>query len=356
MAQIFKTLDWMNDWPFDEVIDVRSPSEYAEDHIPGAINLPVLSDSERAEVGTIYTQKDPFLARKIGAALVAKNAAAHLQGPLADRTGGWRPLVYCWRGGQRSGSFTSILAQVGWRADLIEGGYRSYRRLVVQALYEQPLAHRVVLVDGGTGTAKTRLLTLMAEAGAQVIDLEALAEHRGSLFGGLGAPQPAQKMFESRLIRAIMALDPGRPVFLEAEGNKIGDILIPPSLWKAMIAAPHVQLSAPLTARADFLMRAYDDLVVDGALLAARLEKLKAFHGAEQTAAWQALAAQGDFHQLAMQLMERHYDPRYGKAAERRAGCLTEYQMPDLSDESLGKTAADILRRFNTNASLPDLA
>ncbi|MDX5403175.1 MAG: tRNA 2-selenouridine(34) synthase MnmH, partial [Rhodobacterales bacterium] len=169
--------------PFDEIIDVRAPSEYAEDHIPGAINLPVLSDDERAIVGTIYVQQDRFLARKTGAALVARNAAAHLEGPLADKDGGWRPLIYCWRGGQRSGSFASILAQVGWRVDLIEGGYKSYRRLVVGALYDDPLPHRLILLDGGTGTAKTRLLARLAEAGAQVIDLEAMAAHRGSLLG-----------------------------------------------------------------------------------------------------------------------------------------------------------------------------
>ena len=124
--------------PFDQVIDVRSPAEYAEDHLPGAISLPVLSDAERARVGTIYVQEDRFLARKIGAALVARNAAAHIEGPLADRDGGWRPLVYCWRGGQRSGAFTGILQQIGWRAETIAGGYRSYRRLVVAALYDSP--------------------------------------------------------------------------------------------------------------------------------------------------------------------------------------------------------------------------
>ena len=158
--------------PFDTVIDVRSPAEFAEDHIPGAISLPALGNEERARVGTIYTQDTPFKARKIGAALVARNVAAHLDGPLADKPGGWQPLVYCWRGGQRSGSFASILSQIGWRAQTIEGGYRSYRRLVVQAMHEEALPHRLILLDGNTGTAKTELLAL-------------LAAHRGSLFGGV---------------------------------------------------------------------------------------------------------------------------------------------------------------------------
>src|SRR6056297_789826 len=111
---------------FDTIIDVRSPSEFAEDHMHGAINLPVLSDAERAQVGTIYVQQDAFLARKIGAALVSRNAASHLEGPLADMGGGWRPLVYCWRGGQRSGAFATILDQVGWRVQVLEGGYQTY--------------------------------------------------------------------------------------------------------------------------------------------------------------------------------------------------------------------------------------
>eukprot|EP00903_Cladosiphon_okamuranus_P016431 g15152.t1 len=215
---------------FDDIIDVRSPAEFAEDHMPGAISLPVLSNEERARVGTIYKQVDPFAARKVGAALVSRNAAAHIEGPLADRNGGWRPLVYCWRGGQRSGSFAVILNQIGWRAEVVEGGYRAYRRMVAAMLHDDLLPWSPVLIDGNTGTAKTRLLHHLAAQGAQVVDLEALAEHRGSLFGGLSGPQPAQKMFESRLAGALAGLDPARPVYLEAESNKIGDILIPGSL------------------------------------------------------------------------------------------------------------------------------
>ncbi|MEP1254329.1 MAG: tRNA 2-selenouridine(34) synthase MnmH, partial [Alphaproteobacteria bacterium] len=168
--------------PFDDVIDVRSPAEFAQDHIPGAINLHALSNEERARVGTIYVQQDPFLARKIGAALVSRNVANHLEGPLSDRDGGWRPLVYCWRGGQRSGSVAIILKQIGWRTDTIAGGYQHYRRLVARAVYDAPMPAPVVVIDGGTGTAKTRLLSHLAQQGAQVIDLEAMAEHRGSLF------------------------------------------------------------------------------------------------------------------------------------------------------------------------------
>lgn len=319
--------------PFDEIIDVRSPAEYAEDHVPGAINLPALDNDERAVVGTIYTQEDPFKARKIGAALVAQNAARHLQGELADRAGGWRPLVYCWRGGQRSGSFTSILQQIGWRADTVKGGYKSYRRLVVQALYAETVPHRVVLIDGGTGTAKTRVLELLAEAGAQVIDLEGMANHRGSLFGGMGA-QPSQKMFESRLAMALAGADPATPLFLEAESNKVGDLLIPPSLWKAMQTAPRITLIAPLQARAAYTARTYADVTRDSARLAHTLNALRPYHSAKQIEAWHQMAAQGDFQALAADLIAVHYDPRYQKKVAARAGD-TELQLKALDDDSL---------------------
>lgn len=177
---------------FDDIIDVRAPAEWAEDHLPEAISLPVLDDAERARVGTIYKQESPFSARKIGAALVAKNAARHLEGALADKPGGWRPLVYCWRGGQRSGSFASILSQIGWRVETVAGGYKSWRSLIVHALYDAPVLSPVVVLDGNTGTAKTELLALMRLQGLQVIDLEALANHRGSLFGGMLGGQPSQ--------------------------------------------------------------------------------------------------------------------------------------------------------------------
>ena len=330
--------------PFDTVIDVRAPSEYAEDHIPGAINLPVLSDAERATVGTIYVQQDRFLARKTGAALVARNAAAHLEGPLADKDGGWRPLVYCWRGGQRSGSFASILAQVGWRVELIEGGYKSYRRLVVSALYDDPLPHRLILLDGGTGTAKTRVLARLAGAGAQVIDLEEMAAHRGSLLGGRPGGQPAQKAFESRLAMALARLDPARPVFVEAESNKIGRLILPPSLWQAMMAADHVTLDAPLAARARYLCRAYADLLADVDLLCAKLAHLKTYHGAERIDLWQSMARAGDFEALAADLVARHYDPRYIKAQSRQGRApLAQIALDGLEDSDLDRILDDLM-------------
>jgi tRNA 2-selenouridine synthase len=343
MALTFETLPALLAHGFDSLIDVRSPAEFAEDHIPGAVSLPALSNEERAVVGTIYTRESPFKARKIGAALVARNAAAHIEGPLADRDGGWRPLVYCWRGGQRSGSFASILAQIGWRTDTIAGGYRSFRRLVVALLHEAALPHRLVLIDGNTGTAKTELLARLAARGVQVIDLEGLARHRGWLFGPVEAPQPAQKGFETALATALLAADPARPLVVEAESSKIGNLLVPPSFWSLMCAAPRIRIDAPLAARAAYLTRAYADITADADRLAATLGKLKPFVSAEMLAGWQGLADRGAFADLAAGLMQHHYDPRYLRQRARHADTLLgTLRTETLDDRALDRLAGEV--------------
>ncbi|WP_135447671.1 tRNA 2-selenouridine(34) synthase MnmH [Tabrizicola caldifontis] len=326
---------------FDDIIDVRSPAEYAEDHLPGAISLPVLDDEERARVGTIYKQVSPFTARKVGAALVAKNAARHLEGPLADRPGGWRPLVYCWRGGQRSGSFATILSQIGWRVETLAGGYKAWRALVVREVYDTPVRAPVVVLDGNTGSAKTEVLNLLPGFGVQAIDLEGLARHRGSLFGALG-PQPSQKAFEAALAQALAGLDPARPVVVEAESSKIGNCRLPPMLWKAMVAAPRVAIAAPRSARAAYLARAYADLTADRVRLGQVVGLLQPLHPREVIADWQAMAAAGAFEVLADSLMERHYDPRYGRHRARMPAPAAEVTADRLAPGDLPGLAARI--------------
>ncbi len=324
---------------FDDIIDVRSPAEHAEDHLPGAINLPVLDDGERAEVGTIYVQESPFLARRIGAALVSRNAARHIEGALRDRPGGWRPLVYCWRGGQRSGAFATILSQVGWRVETLAGGYKAWRALVVRAVREAPFPAPLVVLDGNTGSAKTELLNLLPRSGVQVLDLEGMANHRGSLFGAMGA-QPSQKAFEGRLALALSALDPARPVVVEAESAKIGDLAVPPPLWKAMCAAPRLALDLPRAARAGYLARAYADITADGARLCAILQRLRPWHPAERIAGWLEMAGAGEFTALAEGLMEHHYDPRYESHRARMAAPVRRLAADSLAAEDLPALAS----------------
>ena len=343
MATTFSSLLALLDHGYDTVIDVRSPAEYAQDHVPGAINLPALSDAERAKVGTLYVQVAPFTARKTGAALVARNVAAHLDGPLAGFDGSWRPLLYCWRGGQRSGSFTSILTQIGWRADLLEGGYQSFRRLVHDALYDTEIPYDLILLGGYTGTAKTDLLHLLATSGVQVLDLEGMAGHRGSLLGTMPGGQPSQRAFESAIACALARFDPAHPVIIEAESSKIGDRIIPPMLWAAMKDAPRIEVDAPLPARAAYLVEAYADIIADTAELSRRLEILRRFRGAETVARWQAMLDAGDHTGLATALMADHYDPTYAASRGKQdPQILQRFEAGDLGAKGRAALVAEI--------------
>lgn len=341
----------------DAVIDVRSPGEFAEDRVPGAINLPVLDDEERARIGTIYVQESRFLARRLGAALVARNIARHLDGALADRPATFRPLIYCWRGGMRSGAMASVLDQVGWRVSVLAGGYRQWRRAVVASLRasEEPLP--VVLLDGQTGTAKTAILNLAATRGVQAIDLEALAAHRGSVFGAsLETAQPSQKQFESALYDRLLRLDPARPILIEAESIRIGRIAIPRRLWLAMRMAPRIDIAAPPAARARYLVAAYGDIAASTASLEAAIARLAPFHDKAAIADWRGLASGGEHLSLAHALIEAHYDPLYDRARRKRPGpALAQIALSTFSPEALraaGAEVAAVVARWNgTNSS-----
>jgi tRNA 2-selenouridine synthase len=310
----FTNLDAILNHGFDTVIDVRSPAEYAEDHIPGAINLPALSNAQREKVGTVYTQISAFDGRKIGAGMVIRNVADHIDGPLMEKDGAWRPLVYCWRGGQRSGVFSTLLSEIGWRAETVKGGYTTFRRLVKTSLYDTPLAHKFVLLDGYTGTAKTEILPRLIARGVQTIDLEGLACHRGSLLGDMPGGQPSQKGFETALAVALRDLDPARPVVVEAESSKIGRIAIPASVWAAMRVAPRIVIAASQAARAAYLARAYRDVISDPVAVAAKLDPLRRMRGHATVDSWIALSKAGALVDLSQALMVDHYDPAYAKS------------------------------------------
>lgn len=331
---------------YDAILDVRSPGEFEEDHIPGAENLPVLDNAERAEVGTIYVQQSRFLARRIGAAHVARNIARHLEMALTDRPASFRPLIYCWRGGQRSNAMATILSQVGWPVTLLTGGYKTYRRRVTARLYDEAAPLNLILLDGHTGVAKTEILRRLAAAGVQTLDLEGLAAHRGSLFGAIaGQPQPSQKLFESRLLQALDQLDPSRPILVEAESSKIGDRMTPPLLWRAMQTAPRIEIVASREARARYLVETYRDVIENPAEMEAAFARLPTYPGRKRLEDWRALAEAGAYEDLASALMEAHYDPAYERSSRKdqrpRLGVL---DLEDLGPGSLDVAVAEIRR------------
>lgn len=317
---------------FGSIIDVRSESEFALDHVPGAINCPVLSDTERAEVGTMDRQQSSFEARRRGAAYVTRNIARHLETEFQSKPKTWRPLVYCWRGGNRSGALVHILQRVGWQAKQLDGGYRAYRREVMSDLHA--LAERLTLrvICGTTGSGKSRLLQQLVSAGAQVLDLEALAQHRGSVLGGLPAlPQPSQKMFESRIWHALRQFDPARVVFIESESRKIGELRVPDPLLAAMRDAECVRLDVPLAARIRLLRDEYQHLERDQSALLAQLECLTMLHGRQKVAEWKQLATDHAWDAVVERLLVEHYDPAYLKSIDRnfkRASTADIVQIP----------------------------
>ncbi len=300
---------------FHTVIDVRSPAEFAEDHLPGAVNWPVLDNEERHQVGTLYKQ-DPLEGRKVGAAMVARNIARHLDEQRAVMVKHWQPLVYCWRGGQRSGAMNWFLNQIGFKSLQLVGGYKAFRGEVLRTLRELPGRLDFVVLCGRTGTGKTRLLQAMAQGGHQVLDLEGLARHRGSVLGALpGLAQPSQKAFDTGLWQAMQALDASRPVFVESESRKIGSVQLPEALHLEMRRRGRcVRVEMPLDGRVQLLLEDYHHFQAEPARFVELLNSLVALRGRERVARWQDLALSGRWAEVFEELVVDHYDPGYERS------------------------------------------
>jgi tRNA 2-selenouridine synthase len=302
---------------FDCIIDARSPAEYALDHIPGAINCPVLNNEERATVGTLYKQESPFAAKKLGAALVAKNIANHLQEHFIHQPREWRPLVYCWRGGERSGAFAHILQRIGWKAQQLQGGYQGYRRQVIADLERWAPLAKFTVICGMTGSGKTRLLQAL-HGQTQVLDLEDLAAHRGSVLGGLpNQAQPSQKMFESRLWNALRQFKFDQTIYVESESKKVGCLHIPDALMDQIRQGDCVEIKADRSVRVDVLMQEYVHLLSNHDELQHLLGLLTQRYGKEQITKWQQLATEGRYPVLVEELLIKHYDPAYQDSIAR---------------------------------------
>jgi len=317
---------------FDAIIDARSEGEFALDHLPGAINCPVLNDEERVRVGTLYKQVGSFEAKKLGAALVARNIARHLETQFADKPRDWKPLVYCWRGGNRSGSLAHILARIGWPVIQLDGGYKAYRAHVSAALEAPPdLQWRVVC--GTTGSGKSRLLETLHDLDAQVLDLERLAAHRGSVLGHLPhEPQPSQKMFETRIWDTLRSFDASRPVFVESESKKVGNLRVPDAVMERMRAAPCIALTLSRPNRVRLLLEDYEHFARDPQALNGQLDHLVQLHGRAKIDAWHALANGGAMPELVDQLLVEHYDPAYLRSIGRNFVRYGEAQALELND------------------------
>lgn len=343
-APFSASIDQLDD--FDTIIDVRSPSEFAEDHIPGAINCPVLDDEERIRVGTLYKQVSPFEARKVGAVLVSRNIARHIETHFLSKPKGWKPLIYCWRGGQRSGSMTVVFGQIGWAARRLEGGYKNFRQRVLEDLDTLPSALDFRILCGPTGSGKTALLDALAAAGEPVLDLEGLAAHRGSVLGAApNSSQPCQKAFETALWAVLRGFDPSRPVWAESESRRVGRLHLPGVLFERLRDSDCVRIEAPLEARVDHLLERYADLIADPADFNEKLERLVGQHGHLRVGEWQALVNAGVWRPLAEQLVTSHYDPAYRRGGEglyRRAAAARVLPLPALDPATLAEVAATL--------------
>lgn len=331
---------------FDAIVDARSPSEFAEDHLPGAISAPVLDDAERALVGTIHKQQSAFEARRTGAAIVARNVGTLIDRLFGDRPHDWRPLVYCWRGGNRSGALATVFARIGWRTAVIEGGYRAFRRRVLEDLDRWPAGLRLHVLAGRTGTGKSLILQQLAADGAQVLDLEAIACHRGSVLGLMPqSQQPSQKGFETGLWDAMRRFDPAGPVFVESESRRVGRCHVPDALIAAMRAAPCTRVEASVPVRAALLLREYRHFTADPALLSERLERLVPLHGHRQVEAWRAMAAAGQWDAFVESMLALHYDPAYDRSMTRNYLRVDEAPVVELRAADSG-AVADAARRI----------
>jgi tRNA 2-selenouridine synthase len=303
---------------FSAIIDARSQGEHAEDHLPGAINWPSLNNAERIRVGTLYKQVSPFEAQKIGAALVARNIAGHIEREVMDKPKSWQPLIYCWRGGKRSNSLALILGQIGFKVSLLEGGYKAFRAAMLADLPAQVARLQFRVICGPTGSGKTRLLQALVEAGAQVLDLEALASHRSSVLGVIpGQPQPTQKHFDTLVWDALRHFDPARPVFVEAESKKVGNLTVPESLILAMRASACLLLQLSDDERVALLLEDYAFFASDAEFFCQRLDALTMLRGKGVVEGWKALVRAGDVEPVVRELLLRHYDPGYATSTRR---------------------------------------
>ena len=346
MNSITYTDDWRNNGKI-EIIDVRSPSEFKIDHIPGSINIPILNDEERHKVGTTYKQVNPFKAKILGASLISKNISKFLNTVLSNKKGSWSCLIYCWRGGQRSRSLAIILNEIGWRVKILKGGYKSYRKKIINELKVMP-KFDFKIIQAQTGTAKTKILDNLNSLNAQVLDLERLAKHRGSLLGKeIKESQPSQKYFETLIHENLNKLNPSKPVFLESESSKIGDLHLPIKLWEKLNLSERILLKAPVRKRVEFLINEYKHLTDDPSLIKPFINGMKGRYSNAKIKYWSELIENKSWDDFVQNILEIHYDPMYVYSEKKHFEKIKfNLNLSNLDKLSIDNTAKKILNYF----------
>jgi tRNA 2-selenouridine synthase len=340
-----KKIKRWNSKKYDTIIDVRSPSEFEIDHIVGAINCPILYDDERQKVGTIYKQISSFKAKIIGSSLSAKNIAFHIEKEFLEKKGSWKPLIYCWRGGQRSKAFSIVLSEVGWRTYQLSGGYKEYRNDIIKYLDNIGMKLKIILISGKTGSAKTKILHSIRDQGAQILDLEGLARHKGSLLGAIpNLKQPSQKFFESLLFYEINKLNLKKNIFIEAESSKVGNVHIPKSIWSNMILSKRIEVVADVNTRAKFLIDDYHYMCKNPILIKPMIKGLKSRLSNNLIDSWEKLIDEKKWFELTKSFLENHYDSSYSSnTIKNDRKVIRELQATTLNNDDIKNIAKIII-------------
>jgi len=346
-AQFSSMLRGALDGQYALVIDARSQREYAEDHLPCAVNLPVVDNDEYAEVGTTH-RTDTHRAYVIGVSYALRNISRSIDDLVTRYPKDARMLVYCFRGGKRSKLWFDALSTIGYRVDRLPGGWKAYRAWVRDQLDELPRKLRYHVLCGPTGCGKTRLLSALESVGAQVLDLEELAQHRGSLIGDIpGVAQPTQKWFDSLVVERLRRFDPAQPVWVESESKKIGAIQVPSSLLETMHGARLFSLNAPMAERIALWREDYSHFEADLVSMMERLKFLRPLVGGEEFARWERLAKERRATELFQRLMEAHYDPAYSRSITKNYPLIekaAKVELHRLNRDSLLETARQLHR------------
>ena len=333
---------------FDDIIDVRSPNEYQEDHIPNSTNLPVLNNLERKEIGTIYKNKSAFIAKKIGASLVSANIANHIKKNLLTKPGNWKVLIYCWRGGQRSKSFATVLSEIGWQVYVLKGGYKTYRSSINKKIYTITKKRKFMIIRGPTGCAKTRILQRLKKIGANTIDLEGIAKHKGSLLGSNpNVNQPSQKLFESQIYIELKKIKEKKLIFIESESSKIGNLYLPSTIISKIEKSPSIEINTDIKSRVSYLIKDYKSFIKTkdsfNKLFAYANVKL----GKDIVTAWKVNYNSKDWKKLAYQLIVEYYDPLYNHKKNNRINSIIDkYNLSNLENNTLNKFCKLIKNKY----------